>query len=140
MSVVELINRNQDLLENLFEDFKNDSFFNTSNFLMKSDIKEYNDHYVLITEIPGFKKEEIKISLENGYLILEAFPSKKEETKKEFNYLKKERITGIIRRSFNLGENFNIKDIQGHLENGLLILKINKKREETKPKEYLELK
>ncbi|WP_341266655.1 Hsp20/alpha crystallin family protein [Candidatus Phytoplasma fraxini] len=141
MSIVSLINRNQDLLENVFEDFKNNSFFENSYFLMKTDIKEYNDHYVLITELPGFTKEEIKISLDNGYLILEAIPShKKEEKTEKFNYLKKERITGVIRRSFNLGEQFNIKDIDGNLENGLLILKIKKKQEEVKPKEYLELK
>ncbi|WP_323847860.1 MAG: Hsp20 family protein [Phytoplasma sp.] len=141
MSVVGLINRNQDLLENLFEDFKNNSFFDNSHFLMKTDIKEYNDHYILTTELPGFTKEEVKISLDNGYLILEAVPSnKKEEKMEKCNYLKKERITGVIRRSFNLGEQFNIKDIQGNLENGLLILKIKKKQEEVKPKEYLELK
>ncbi|MEZ0180542.1 Hsp20 family protein ['Camptotheca acuminata' phytoplasma] len=141
MSIISLINKNQDLLEDLFENFKNSSFSNDSYFVMKSDIKEYEDHYILISEVPGFKKEEIKIFLENGYLVLEAHPSKeKEKEEKRFNYLRKERIKGIIRRSFNLGDDFTIKDIQGNLENGLLILKINKKKEEPRPKEYLELK
>lgn len=141
MSVIELVNKNQNLLENLFEDFKKNSLFDNSYFLMRTDIKEYDDHYCLITEVPGFKKEEIKIYLEKGYLILETSPS--DEPKEEdirFNYLKKEIIRGVIRRSFNLGEQFTMDDIEGKLENGLLIIKINKKEEKIKPKEYLELK
>ncbi|MDV3168029.1 MAG: Hsp20 family protein [Candidatus Phytoplasma stylosanthis] len=141
MSVISLINKNPDLLENLFENLRSTSFSNDDYFVMKTDIKEYKDHYVLISEVPGFKKEEIKVFLENGYLVLEAHPHEKEEEKEnEFNYLRKERIKGVIRRSFNLGENFNMQDIQGSIENGLLIIKINKKQEEVKQKEYLELK
>lgn len=143
---------NQDLLENFLNDWKNMSFNNNFQSLMKTDIKEYNDSYVFISEVPGFKKEDIKISLEKGILVIEAHPSinnneedNKEDNKEKipkakFHYLRQERITGIIKRSFKLGEEFNIENIEGNLENGLLTIKINKKEKTLKPKQYLELK
>ncbi|KND62493.1 Hsp20 family protein [Candidatus Phytoplasma phoenicium] len=145
---------NQDLLEHFLKDWRNNSFSNNFQSLMKTDIKEYHDSYVLISEVPGFKKENIKISLDKGILVIEAQPSltenkeiddkqennKEKMPKEKFHYLRQERLTGIIKRSFNLGEQFSIEDIKGNLENGLLTIKVNKKQKELQPKKYLELK
>ncbi|MFB5029662.1 MAG: putative Hsp20 family chaperone [Candidatus Phytoplasma pruni] len=141
--------RNNDLLENLLDDWKRISFGDNSHSFMKTDIKEYPQHYELISELPGFKKENIKISLEEGWLIIEAHPKQenpskavqKNESQPEVNFLRQERIRGIIKRSFNIGEDFSIKDIDGALNNGLLTIIIKKKPEEPqKEKQYLELK
>ncbi|TVY12167.1 Hsp20/alpha crystallin family protein [Candidatus Phytoplasma pini] len=137
-----LIKSNQDLLEDLFEDFKSIPF-SSGHYqnILKTDIKEYKNNYIFEIEIPGFKKEDVKISLEDGWLVVEVNRSNDipENENNKPNYLKQERIKGMIRRSFNLGKEFNIKDVEGNLENGLLTIKINKKQKETKPKEYLSL-
>ncbi|MDV3167121.1 MAG: Hsp20 family protein [Vigna little leaf phytoplasma] len=147
--VLSLFDENQDLLENFFQDWKNASLYNSFQVLMKTDIKEYNDRYVLESELPGFKKENIKISLDNGILTVEAHPSiindnkedtKQKDPKEKFHYLRQERLNGIIKRSFNLGEEYSMEDIKGSLENGLLVIEINKKQQKPQPKQYLELK
>jgi HSP20 family molecular chaperone IbpA len=139
------IDRNHDLLEKLLEDWKNITFSENYNFFMRTDIKEYPKKYELISELPGYKKENIKISLEKGYLIIEAHQNNETQTKEvkknDFNFLRQERIQGVIKRSFNIGESFSIEDIDGNLENGLLTIIIKKKHEDSKKeKTYLELK
>ncbi|WP_017192815.1 Hsp20 family protein [Italian clover phyllody phytoplasma] len=146
---VNAIDKNNDLLENLLDYWKSVSFGENSHSFMRTDIKEYPQHYELISELPGFKKENIKISLEEGWLIIEAHPHQekpskdvqKNESQPEVNFLRQERIRGIIKRSFNIGEDFSIEDIDGSLNNGLLTIIIKKKPEKTrKEKQYLELK
>jgi HSP20 family protein len=141
--ILDLINRNQSLLEELFDDFKGISFAENYNNFMRTDIKEYKNHYILISELPGLKKEDIKISLEKRRLIIEAVTPKtnKEEEKPQegFNYLRQERIQGIIRRSFLLNEDITMDDIKGNLKDGLLTIEINKKERKSQPKQYLKL-
>ena len=70
----------------LFDDFFDDEFFPRREFiskkernLMKTDIKEKKDKYLLDIDLPGFEKENINISLNNGYLIIEAKVNRKEK-------------------------------------------------------------
>ncbi|MBP3059543.1 Hsp20 family protein [Texas Phoenix palm phytoplasma] len=136
-----LLDNQKDLIENFFEDLQNNHFSNQN--YMKTDIKEFDNYYAILIDVPGFKKENIKISLNGKWLNIETqLPKEKEEKEKEkFRYLKKERMQGIAKRSFNLGEEFSINDLKGHVEDGLLVLTINKKTKNIKPKEeYLELK
>ncbi|NWN45477.1 Hsp20 family protein [Candidatus Phytoplasma pruni] len=146
---VNVIDRKNDLLENLLDEWKSVSLGENSSSWMRTDIKEYPQHYELISELPGFKKENIKISLEEGWLMVEAHPDsknpskdvKKNASEPQVNFLKQERMRGIIKRSFNIGEEFSIEDIDGTLNNGLLTITIKKKpAEPQKEKQYLELK
>mgnify|MGYP003486887458 FL=1 len=70
----------------------------TTQNLMKTDIKEFADGYELQMDLPGYKKEEIQAALHNGYLTISA--TKSVEEKEEGKYLRRERYTGSCQRSF----------------------------------------
>ena len=100
---------------------------------MKTDIKEYDNGYELVMDLPGFTKDEIKVSLENGYLTISAAKGldKDEEDKKNGTYIRKERYAGACERSFYVGEDVTQSDIKGEFKHGILTLNIPKK--EAKP-------
>ena len=101
--------------------------------LMKTDIKETDDNYELIVDLPGFKKDEIKVSLENGYMTISAAKGldKDEQDKKSGRYIRKERYAGSCERSFYVGEDITEEDIKGEFKHGILTLNVPKK--EAKP-------
>ena len=105
--------------ENLFDDFFGGfPFYDDRDFgkaekklygknaghLMKTDIRETDEGYEIMIDLPGFKKEEVKASLEDGYLTLSAAKGlDKSEEKKEGHYIRKERYEGACQRSFYVG-------------------------------------
>ena len=102
--------------------------------LMKTDIKEFDDKYEVEIDLPGFKKDEISIELENGYLTVSAAKGlDKDEEDKKGKYIRKERYAGAMQRSFYVGENLTQEDIKAKYENGILRLSVPKK--EAKPVE-----
>ena len=134
--------------ENLFDDFFDDvPFFDNraenqiekklygrhAHNVMKTDIKETDDGYELIVDLPGFKKDEIKVSLEDGYLTIEAAKGldDKDSQDKKGNYIRKERYAGACQRSFYVGDNLTQEDIKGEFKHGILTLNVPKK--EAKP-------
>ena len=132
--------------EDLFDDFFNDPFgmMNVSEGrsplygkhaknLMKTDIREKEDGYELAVDLPGFKKDEIKVSLEDGYLTIEAAKGldEDEQEKKSGKYIRKERYAGSCQRSFYVGDNLTQEDIKGEFKHGILTLNVPKK--EAKP-------
>ena len=96
--------------------------------MMKTDVKETDDGYELDVDLPGFKKEEIKLNLENGYLTIatEKALEKKQENKKD-KVLRQERYSGTMQRSFYVGDSVTEEDIKAKYENGVLSLTIPKK-------------
>ncbi|CCP88201.1 Hsp20 family protein [Candidatus Phytoplasma solani] len=126
-----LINQEKDLFDDLFFETKS---------IMKTDVQEKDNQYLITIELPGFKKEDVKVALQKGYLIVEAKTAQENE-EKENNFLRKERLQGLFRRNFYLGEGFTLEDVKGTLEEGLLKLAITKKeKKEIEEKRYLELK
>ena len=102
--------------------------------LLKTDIKETKEGYELVIDVPGFKKDEISIELENGYLTVSAAKGlDKDEEDKKGKYIRKERYAGAMQRSFYVGENLTQEDIKAKYENGILRLSVPKK--EAKPVE-----
>lgn len=98
--------------------------------LMKTDIRELDGSYELVVDLPGFKKDEIEVQLENGYLTISAAKGlDKDETDKKGKYLRQERFAGSMSRSFYVGENVTEEDIHGKFENGILKLDIPKVEE-----------
>ena len=98
--------------------------------LMLTDIKESDKGYELEMDLPGFKKEEIKASLENGYLIISAekgleLDEKDNEGKK---YIRRERYTGSCQRAFYVGDEIEQGDIKASFKHGILRLDIPKKQ------------
>ena len=102
--------------------------------MMKTDIREHDAGYEVDIDLPGFKKDEISIELENGYLTVSAAKGlDKDEEDKKGQYIRKERYAGAMQRSFYVGENLTQEDIKAKYENGILRLSVPKK--EAKPVE-----
>ena len=101
--------------------------------LMKTDIQEHEDGYTLEMDLPGFKKEEIKVELNNGYMTISAAKGldEDEKDKKSGKYIRRERYTGSCQRSFYVGEDVTEEDIKAEFKHGILKLFVPKK--EAKP-------
>ena len=101
--------------------------------LMKTDIQEHDDGYTLEMDLPGFKKDEIKVELNNGYMTISAAKGldEDEKDKKSGKYSRRERYTGSCQRSFYVGEDVTEEDIKAEFKHGILKLFIPKK--EAKP-------
>ena len=95
--------------------------------IMKTDVREKEDAYEVMIDLPGFKKEEVKIELKNGNLTIHAAKTLDKEEKKEGKYIRQERYSGNMSRSFYVGENVKVQDVQAKFENGILTLDIPKK-------------
>lgn len=97
--------------------------------LMKTDIREKNDGYEVIMDLPGFKKEEVKVSLEGGYLTVSAAKGleQNEQEKESGHYIRRERYCGACERSFYVGNDVTQEDIKGEFKHGILKLCIPKK-------------
>ena len=96
--------------------------------VMKTDVHEHDDKYELDIDLPGFKKDEIKLSLENGYLSVSAAKGlDKEEKDKKGKLIRQERYAGAMQRSFYVGEHITEEDIKAKFEDGVLKLNVPKK-------------
>ena len=95
--------------------------------VMKTDVRETKDGYDVFVDLPGFKKEDVKLDLENGYLTITANRSEDlDEKDKEGHYIRQERCTGSCARSFYVGEELKPEDVTAKFENGILSLKLPK--------------
>lgn len=135
--------------ENLFDNFMEDFAFpafpdvdkilygkNAKN-LMKTDVKENGEDYIVDIDLPGFQKEEIQMQLDNGYLTVSASKSfDKDQSNESSNYVRRERYAGNMSRSFYVGSHVKEEDIHPRYENGILTFSLPKEKkkavEETK--------
>jgi len=126
----------------LFDDFFRDDFFDKKEkSLMKTDIEEGKDKYIIEMDLPGYQKENINLSLKEGYLSIHAKVSKEENDEQDKKYVRRERFYGECSRSFYVGDNIKEEDINAQFKDGILKIDIPKK-EERKEKEtkYIEIK
>lgn len=108
--------------------------------LMKTDIRESEEGYELEMDLPGFKKEEVHATLDNGYLTIHAEKGMEhEEEKKKANYIRRERYTGACERTFYVGDHLKEEDIKGEFKHGILKLYIPKTvaKPEVEEKKYI---
>ena len=112
---------------------KNPLYGKNAKNMMKTDIREHEAGYELDIDLPGFKKDEITVDLENGYLTISAEKGlgKDEKEKESGRYIRKERYAGACSRSFYVGEDITEEDIKAEFKHGLLKLFVPKK--EAKP-------
>ena len=96
--------------------------------IMKTDIKETDNGYELEIDLPGFTKDEIKASLDDGYLTISAAKGldKDEQEKESGRYIRRERYAGACQRSFYVGEGVKQEDIKGEFKHGILKLFVPK--------------
>ena len=98
---------------------------------MKTDVRETDSGYEVDIDLPGFKKDEINIQLDNGYLSISAAKGlDKDEQDKEGKYISKERYAGSMSRSFYVGNAITQDDIKAKYESGILRLSVPKKAAE----------
>lgn len=135
-----LIPRRHDF--DVFDEMFGDDFFpkNSSN-LMKTDIREKKDKYIIDIDLPGYDKENINLSLNDGYLEVSAKVSKENKEDDE-KFVRKERFFGECSRSFYVGDQITEEDIEAEFKNGILKVEIPKKEETKKLPEvkHIEIK
>ena len=124
-------------LMDVFDDFDRDFFrgFNrpehmlygkNASRMMKTDVKEMEDGYEIAVDLPGFKKDEIKLELNNGTLTISTEKSLEMEKENKGKMLRQERYVGTMQRSFYVGTSVSEEDIKAKYENGVLTLNIPK--------------
>ena len=126
----------------LFEDMFRDPFFDErESRIMRTDIKEKGDKYIIDIDLPGYEKENIKIDVEDGYLTVHATIDSNKEEKEEGKFVRKERYVGSCSRSFYVGEDVKEDDIKATFRNGILKLEVTKKEEkkELSEKKYIQI-
>ncbi len=117
----------------LFDDIFKDPFFtNDETKIMKTDIKEKKDKYIIDVDLPGYDKENIKIDVEDGYLTIHATINSNNEEKEEGKFVRKERYVGSCSRSFYIGNEVKDEDIKASFKNGTLTVQVAKKEESKK--------
>lgn len=122
--------------ENLFDDFMGGFAFpdvekalygKHAKDLMKTDVKETEDAFVVDIDLPGFKKDEIQMQLKDGYLTVSAAKGlDKDEKNNEGKYVRRERYAGGMSRSFYVGDRITEEDIHPKYENGILSFSVPK--------------
>ena len=134
---MKLVPRNNNLgfslFDNMFDDMFRDPFFTNSNNtkLMKTDIQEKDNNYILDMDLPGYEKEDIKAQLKDGYLTITAQKNTSNDDKdEEGNYIRRERYCGKCSRSFYVGDSIKEEDIKANFNNGILELTFPKEAEQ----------
>ncbi len=127
--------------KDIFDDFGGFPFSSfRTNEIMKTDIKDAGDNYELIMDMPGMNKDNIKVSLDDGYLTISASSNYSDDDQND-KYIRRERHYGSCSRSFYVGDAVTEDEIKASFENGALKLDIPKK--ENKPavdgKKYIQI-
>ncbi len=126
----------------LLDDIFKDPFFNNNeNGLMKTDIKENDDSYSIVVDLPGYSKDNIKVEVEDGYLTIHATINNENEETKKGKFVRRERYFGECSRSFYVGDSVETTDVKAAFKNGILSLEIPKKedKKEISEKKYVEI-
>lgn len=126
----------------MFDGFFDDVFpAFSSNTLMRTDVREKDGNYMLDIDLPGYRKEDIKISLYNGNLTISAERNENREEKDEKgSVIRKERYTGSCSRSFYVGSAIRETDVKASYENGILTVTIpSEEKKEEEQKRYIDI-
>ncbi len=137
--------------ENLLDDFFDLPSFQRSektagHNMMTTDVKEKEDSYEISMNLPGFKKEDVKGEIKDGYLTIKATVNKSNDVKDKAKdgkerYIRRERYCGSCQRSFYVGDDITESDINAKFEDGVLIIDIPKKEpvKNTDEKHYISI-
>ena len=111
-----------------FDEMEKELYGKRAAHVMKTDVREKDGSYELEIDLPGFKKDEVTAKLENGYLTIEASKNheKDEKDEKSGKYLRRERYSGSMSRSYYVGSHVQQSDVTAKFEDGILKLTIPK--------------
>lgn len=141
-----------DVMNEMMNEWGNDwnkSFFGKHNplfgkrarNLMKTDVKETDNSYELEVDLPGFKKDEVKLQLSDGYLTISAEKGLDKDEEKHGRLIRQERYEGAMQRSFYVGDGLTEDDVKASFANGVLKISLPKaEAKKTLPEEsYIEI-
>lgn len=136
-----MIPRRKNEFDLLGEMFADPFFTEHESKIMKTDIKEKKDKYLIDIELPGYQKENIKMDIEDGYLTVHAEINSDNEEKEEGKFVRRERYVGSCSRSFYVGTEVKSEDIKASFKNGMLKIEVPKKDEkkELSEKKYIQI-
>lgn len=126
-----------DVMNEMMNEWGNDwnkSFFGKRNplfgkrarNLMKTDVKETDNSYELEVDLPGFKKDEVKLQLSDGYLTISAEKGLDKDEEKHGRLIRQERYEGAMQRSFYVGDGLTEDDVKASFANGVLKISLPK--------------
>lgn len=116
-----------DWMDSSFSNIDKELYGKHARNVMKTDIKELDNSYEIAVDLPGFKKDEVKLQLKDGYLTISAAKGlDKDEKAEDGHYIRRERYAGSMSRSFFVGETIKESDIHAKFEDGILKLDVPK--------------
>lgn len=124
-----------DIFDEMMDNFFKPTSFSNRAMQMRADVEENEKEYALSVDLPGFDKKDIELSLDNGYLTINAKKEEKEENK---NYIRRERVCSCS-RSFYVGDKVSEEDIKAKFSNGTLTLNIPKLEKKELPNRRIEI-
>lgn len=134
--------------ESLFDDFFDRDFDNmfppmsasrmlygkNARNIMKTDVRETDSNYELDVDLPGFKKDEVKLELKDGMLTIRAAKGlDKDEKDDQGRYIRQERYAGACSRSFYVGDGLDPSDVKARFEDGILKISMPRQTPKTLP-------
>lgn len=127
-------------MNTVFDDLFYDPFMSRSGNNMRTDIIEKENEYELSMELPGFNKEDIRMELKDGYLMISANKNTDNEVKDdEGHIIRRERYQGSCSRSFYVGD-MKEEDIKASFNNGELKVSLPKTGiKKAEEKKYIEI-
>lgn len=113
--------------ESLFDDWRRNVLSSNLQNVMKTDVKETDQGYEIDVDLPGFKKDDVKVQLKDGYLGIQAVQNADNSQKnQDGKYIRRERFSGSVSRSFYVGDKVTEEDIHAKFEDGILRLTLPK--------------
>ena len=128
--------------ENLFDDWMNFSFPDIDKALygkQAQHVMKTADGYEFDIDLPGYKKDEVNVQFNNGYLAIQAAKGEEKEQKDpDGQYIRRERYSGSMSRSFFVGKDIKKEEIHAKFEDGILKLSVPKKdKKEIEESQYI---
>jgi HSP20 family molecular chaperone IbpA len=122
-----------------FPDFDKTFYGKNAQGIMRTDVKETEQGYEVDIELPGFKKEDVKAQLKDGYLTIQAVQNVDNgEKDAQGRYIRRERYSGSMSRQFYVGKNVTQDDIHAKFEDGVLKLALPKQEQQkVEEKQYI---
>ena len=126
-----------DEFDNLFENFLQPARTAlepaAESLMLRLDVSEREDAYVVAAELPGVKKDDIQVTVEDGVLTIGAETKSEHEEREGTRVIRSERQYGRFERSLRLGQDVSAKDVKAAYKDGILTLTLPK-AEQAKPK------
>lgn len=127
-----------DLFEGFFMPIRDDSGFKSLN--PRIDVKEQDGAYQIKADMPGMKKDDIEITVQEGMLIISATKEDEHKEEKDGEVLRRERYYGHYLRQIPLGANIDEANVHASLEDGVLEIKVPKLEQEKANKVTVDIK